>query len=293
MMTPSLNFLQSSNLKSGYHGQRELKIAFGKSKEATTPHSFMLSGRSKRKRCHLLPPERRRGFTRQLSLRTCVQQGYNQKVFEILTQLLSGTMAWLWTPSFEGAKNGKGTFEALRTHYDGPGQIKKRLGYARNILANIHHRSKKQYSFKSYVTKLSEAFEILKDNNVEKAEREKVDCLLDGIQSDNQIVVTAITNVCMKHAMRTSFQVAVDHLLELIGATFAIMLPIKGSARSAMSLNGIGTWWPRRPWRKKQPRRPQCSGGCGGRGANRNGKCCWTDKMTDMQRSNVTFGRSK
>jgi hypothetical protein len=73
----------------------------------------------------------------------------------------------------------------------------------------------------SYVTKLSEAFEILKDNEVETAERVKVDCLWDGIQSNNQIAITTKTNVCMNHAMQTSFQVAVDHLLELIGATFS------------------------------------------------------------------------
>jgi hypothetical protein len=52
----------------------------------------------------------------------------------------------------------------------------------------ICYRLEKQYSFESYVTKLSAAFKILKDNTVEKAERKKVDCLLDGIQSDNQIV---------------------------------------------------------------------------------------------------------
>ena len=42
-----------------------------------------------------------------------------------------------------------------------------------------------------------------------------------GIQSDNQIIVTAKTMVCMNVAMRTSFQIAVGHLSELIGATFS------------------------------------------------------------------------
>jgi hypothetical protein len=57
----------------------------------------------------------------------------NQKVFEVLTQLLSGTMAWTWISSFEASKNGKGPFEALRNHYDGPGQIEKWLGYTPGI----------------------------------------------------------------------------------------------------------------------------------------------------------------
>ena len=144
-----------------------------------------------------------------------------QKVFEILTQLLSGTPAWTWISSHETTKNGKAAFEALRKHYDGPGQVEKRLAHAYNILNNTHYRSERQYNFESYVTKLSEAFEILKDNDVPKAEREKVDCLLNGMQSENQIIITAKTNVRMNLAMRTSFQVAVDHLSELIGATFA------------------------------------------------------------------------
>jgi hypothetical protein len=68
--------------------------------------------------------------------------------------------------------------------------------------------------------KLPNAFNILKGNEVEKAECEKVDCLLGSIQSENQIVVTAKTNVQMNHAMRTSFQVGVNHLSKLICSTF-------------------------------------------------------------------------
>ena len=142
------------------------------------------------------------------------------KVFEILTQLLSGTPAWTWISSHETSKNGRAAFEALRQHYDGPGQIEKRLAYAYNIITTTHYRSERQYSFENYITKLSEAFEILKDNDVAKSEREKVDCLLNGMQSENQIIVTAKTTVRMNMAMRTSFQIAVDHLSELIGATF-------------------------------------------------------------------------
>jgi hypothetical protein len=99
----------------------------------------------------------------------------NQAVFQLLTQMLSGTGAWTWTCMFETAKNGKGSYKVLRNHYDGPGQIEKQLGYARNILANTYYQLEKQFRFKSYVTKLSEAFEFLKENNVKKAEREKVD----------------------------------------------------------------------------------------------------------------------
>jgi hypothetical protein len=58
---------------------------------------------------------------------------------EILTGMLSGTMAWTWISSYDTTQNGKGALQALRAHYDGPGQIEKRLEYARNILANTSY----------------------------------------------------------------------------------------------------------------------------------------------------------
>jgi hypothetical protein len=75
----------------------------------------------------------------------------NKTVWMLLTQILLGTGAWTWICQCENTKNGKGAYDALRNHYDGPGQIEKRLGYARNLLANTVYRSEKQYSFESYV----------------------------------------------------------------------------------------------------------------------------------------------
>jgi hypothetical protein len=63
----------------------------------------------------------------------------NQTVFQLLTQMLSGTGAWTWICMLKTAKNGKGAYEALRNEYDGLGQVEKQLGYARNILANTHY----------------------------------------------------------------------------------------------------------------------------------------------------------
>jgi hypothetical protein len=203
-----------------------------------------------------------------------------EKVFAILTQLLSGTPAWTWISSHESSKNGKAAFEALRQHYDGPGQVEKRLAYAYNILNNTHYRSERQYNFESYVTKLSEAFEILRDNDVAKSEREKVDCLLNGIQSDNQVIVTAKTTVRMNTGMRTSFQVAVDNLSELIGATFANTSnngkrPARNVSRMESGRGGRGGRGGRRAGR----------GGRGGRGGYRGGKMHNGVDISDLTRN--------
>jgi hypothetical protein len=78
--------------------------------------------------------------------------------------------------------------------------------------------------------------------------------LLDGIQCDNQIVITAKTNVRMNQAMRTSFQVAVDHLSELIGSTFS-NASYQGK-RPARNVSGMEAG----------------RGGCGGCGGGRLGR---------------------
>jgi hypothetical protein len=90
---------------------------------------------------------------------------------------------------------------------------------------------------------------------------------MDGIQSENQIVVTAKTNVIMNHAMRTSFQVAVDHLSELIGSTFSNtsyqgQRPVRNVLQMETGQGGRGSG--------SGGRMGQCGcgRGCDGRGAN-------------------------
>lgn len=168
----------------------------------------------------------------------------NQKVFEILTQQLHGTPAWTWISPHEAKKSGKAAYAALRVHYDGPGEIMKRNNYAYRILETTYYKSERSLTFEGYVTKLSEAFEILKDNGMEKNELERVKILLDGIQSDNTLVQSAKTNVVMDNNKRTSFQVAVDCLSEFIGSTFTGQVSPQGKrpARniSRMEMGGRG-----------------------------------------------------
>jgi hypothetical protein len=76
----------------------------------------------------------------------------NQKVFQILMQLLSGTPAWTWISSHEASKSRKAAYQALRVHFDGPGEIIKCVVYAQRILDNTHYKSERVYTFESYVT---------------------------------------------------------------------------------------------------------------------------------------------
>jgi hypothetical protein len=173
-------------------------------------------------------------------------------------------MAWTWISSYESKKHGNGAFEALKKHYEGPGQSEIRTGHACHIIKTMHYKPERQFTFKSYVTKLSEAFEILNDHEMPKHKREKVEILLDGIQSENQIVISAKTTVKMNVMMRASFQVAVDHLSELISSTFHNAS--NQGARPARNVSRMETGHGGRGGRGGRSR------GRGGRGGNRQGK---------------------
>jgi hypothetical protein len=205
----------------------------------------------------------------------------NQKVWGILHQLLGRNPAYTWISRYEGTKNGKAAYQALRVHFDGPGESMKRNNHAYKILENTHYKSERLFMFENYVTKLSEAFEILEDNGMGKNELERVKILLDGIQSDNQTVISAKTTIMMNDTMRMSFQVAVDRLSEFIGATFSGNTSYNGK-RAARNVSRMETGHGRGQGRFGR-------GGCGsqgGRGGNRaGGKQHNGVDITDLTRS--------
>jgi len=69
----------------------------------------------------------------------------NKKVFQIMTELLSDTPAWTWISRYEKTANGRLAMKALRDHYDGPGEVEKRLAHAYNELANAYYRSERKF----------------------------------------------------------------------------------------------------------------------------------------------------
>ena len=70
----------------------------------------------------------------QASLRGPSFRKDNKRVYSIMKQLLVETVAWVWIQRYDKTENGREAMEALSAHYDGPGQVTKRLSEARNDL---------------------------------------------------------------------------------------------------------------------------------------------------------------
>ena len=147
------------------------------------------------------------------------------RVWNELQSIMADTPAWTWISKYEGKKDGRAAMKALRDHYDGPGEVEKRISYAKRELETAHYRSEKVFTFEKYVTKLSEAFQILDDNGIPKVEREKVDLLLEKMSVDNTEVTAAIANIRMNPNKRNNFLLAANELSEYI----SVVMPLAAS----------------------------------------------------------------
>jgi hypothetical protein len=178
---------------------------------------------------------------------------------------MADTPAWTWISKYEGKKDGRTAMKALRDHYDGPGEVEKRISYAKRELETAHYRSEKVFTFEKYVTKLSEAFQILEENGIPKVEREKADTLLEKMSVDNTEVSAAIANIRMNPDKRNNFLLAANELSEYISVVMSLAVSKSGKkpARNISEVRHV----------KKKPK-------TGGKGREDNGV-----DISDIERS--------
>jgi hypothetical protein len=82
-------------------------------------------------------------------------------------------------------------------HYDGTGELNKRVERAKEELSRLHYKDEKIFPFEKYITKLKENFYVLeKDKHEELTGKQQVDVLLRGIRlTDTTGIVAAKTNI--------------------------------------------------------------------------------------------------
>ena len=150
-----------------------------------------------------------------------------KRVYTILKQFLANTDAWQWIQAHDESQDGRMAMKALRDHYDGPGSKMKRLANANQSISTLHYTQEHTFSFEKYITKLKGAFNILKDNEEPKTEREKVRLMLQKIQSNNVQIQSAISTIAMDDSLNSNFDLACNKLSERI----AIIFPSSATGR--------------------------------------------------------------
>jgi hypothetical protein len=68
------------------------------------------------------------------------------------------TPAWEWIREYDGQMSGRSAMNALRLHYEGEGEVNKRIGVARATLSTTVYRNEFAYSFEKFATRMKTVF---------------------------------------------------------------------------------------------------------------------------------------
>lgn len=144
----------------------------------------------------------------------------NKLVFQILKSACIKSDAWTWIQSYDRTANGRNAWLALVAHYDGTGELNKRVEKAKEEISRLHYKDEKVFPFEKFVTKLKENFHVLsKDKSEELTEKQMVDKMLLGIRSTDASITSAKVNVYQNY--RANFDKAVEFLSGLISSIHA------------------------------------------------------------------------
>jgi hypothetical protein len=128
--------------------------------------------------------------------------------------------------------SGRSAMEALREHYEGAGEISKRVTVAQATLSNTNYRNQYTYTFERFATRMKTAFTVLEKHGEPYAETAKVRMFCDQIQMEgNQRIQIAKSQVMDAHA--NNFSKAVAYMTRKIAEIFheAFDMDVRPEAR--------------------------------------------------------------
>ena len=161
----------------------------------------------------------------------------NKEVHRLIEELTNGTDASDWIKSFRRSRNGKGAWNALCEHYDGPAEGDKRITIARSNIQQAFYKNEQIFSFEKYSTRLKRAFDTLRQYNQPKSDKEEVEILLNNINTNNVQLVSCI-QIC-RNSHGDNFQEAQIYLSTQIAQIFPQTQPGSNSRGRNKNPNNI------------------------------------------------------
>jgi hypothetical protein len=178
----------------------------------------------------------------------------NRRVYRIYKDLMIGTDGWTW---FNRATLGDGRDAHLiiTRHYRGDAETALRAAEAEASLNRLHYRSEAVFPFERYITRMSECFELMEDNQQGFSEPQKVKKMLDGVVSTNAEVVA------IKAVVRSTHPNDFNRASTLMSGQIALLFPAATSdLRNKRKISAVAQG------------HPGGSGSAGGRGGRHGGR---------------------
>ena len=160
----------------------------------------------------------------------------NREVHRILDELTLGTDAADWIKTHRRRHDGRAAWIALCDHYDGPAEGDKRVTVARANLDTAFYKNEATFSFEKYSTRLKKAFDTLRQYKQPKSDREEVEILLKGINTNNVQLSSCIAICRATHA--DDFNMAVTYLSTQVAQIFPQSQPGSNTRNRGRTDNG-------------------------------------------------------
>jgi hypothetical protein len=114
----------------------------------------------------------------------------NKSVYCLLKSFLVNTSGWTWIEPYDTMENGRGAFLAWMSHYNGQGELLKRMAMAKARVKSLFYKNECSLSFEKVMEILSKSFSTLdKDPDERYLEHQKVEKLLQCIQTPDMEVM--------------------------------------------------------------------------------------------------------
>ena len=116
----------------------------------------------------------------------------NQAVYRKLKAFLIDSPGWAWIEPHDTAENGRAAYLAWTAHYNGQGELSKRMAIAKTRLDQLHYRNERSMSFEKCTEIMTKCFNTLhKDIDQRYSDRQKVEKLLKAIRCQDAELLAA------------------------------------------------------------------------------------------------------
>ena len=136
----------------------------------------------------------------------------NVTLWNVISHMTHGGLAWNWVSRYERTRNGREAYIALKTHYLGASYQNRILAAADAVLSKTYYDGARSFSFESYLSTLQKAFTDLEATNEAVAEERKVRILMRGITASN--MQTPVATVQANAHLKTNYEAAANYLSE-------------------------------------------------------------------------------
>ena len=106
-----------------------------------------------------------------------------RQVHQLLTGKVLGEQAEEWIRDDKTKQNGRIDYRNLLEHYEGEGNVSRRITQAENLHKTLYYKQERSLKFTVFLNRLQTMFQIYKQEGEEKPESAKIRFLLDRVQA--------------------------------------------------------------------------------------------------------------